>query len=235
MRLVAIEPARGTATPLLRAQGYTVDCFSRLHDGSAALRAGAYQAVLVAERLPDGDGIGWVRSFRAQGHRTPALVLGVSNRTEERIRALEAGADDCMPPCVDGRELVARVRAVLRRPADAAESWIEAGNIRIEPNSRDLRIGESQAAVARREFDLLAHLMRRHRRVVSRAALEALLYGHAEYITSNSLDVCVSRLRQHLAANSADHRVETIRGEGYRLTPIEAAAPVPQAALRKRA
>ena len=204
----------------LRACGYTPDQLDRLEDAVEALSLTPYSGMVLRRRFPDGDAIPWLCERRARGLPIPAVMVMGASSVEDRVLALDAGADDCVQLPIDDRELVARVRAVLRRPRVLELSLLRAGNIVLDRRSREVWINEAPVLLPRRELCLLEHLMRRFRRVVPREMLEDNLYGYADGWCANSLEVRLSRVRRHLASASADVAIHTVRAVGYTLQPI---------------
>jgi DNA-binding response OmpR family regulator len=145
---------------------------------------------------------------------TPAQDL------ERRIRALECGADDCVIDTLDARELVAKVRAILRRPPALRSQVIQAGNLRFDTEAREVFAGEKMIVLPRRELGILEHLMRSFNRTVTRDYLEAGIYGSFGEVCPNSIEVRISRLRRCLEQARANVEIKTLRGLGYRLQLI---------------
>lgn len=213
----------------LRAAGFYHDLHATLADAAEAFRMGEYAAAVVDERLRDGSGLSWVKGLRAKGEQVPAIAVIASPRPDDRAAALDAGFDDCLSAPVHGRELASRLRAVLRRPREVASSVLEAGNLRLDTEARELWVAGQLLSVPRREMSLIELLMRRYNRVVTRAAFENELYGQSEPVCPNSLEVRMSRVRRHLAYAGANVTIQTLRGTGYTLQPLDApvAAPAP--------
>lgn len=224
MRLLMLDEESNERRPwisALKRGGFGLDFFGFLSEGSEAISATAYAVFLINNRLPDGDAIGWLRDCRSSGVETPALVMAPASDVEERIRALESGADDCVTDGIDGRELVAKIRAILRRTPSLSPTLYSAGNVRLDTMSREVWVDGEQLVMPRRELSLLEHLMRSFNRTVRRESLDAQLYGSSGEVCPNSLEVRVSRLRRCLAQAGATAEIKTIRGIGYKLQLIE--------------
>lgn len=222
MRLLLVEddPDLGEAVRgNLERSGFTADLVDSAGDAEAALAATAYAALLLDLGLPDADGIDLIRSLRVSGNPLPVLVLTARDALDERVRGLEAGADDYILKPFAHPELVARIRAVLRRPGRDLGEAIRVGNLAFHPGSGSVSIDEAPLTVPRRELALLESLMRRNGRVVTRATLEDELWGFADEVESNTLESHVSRLRKRLAEAGARVRIHTVRGVGYMLAP----------------
>ena len=201
----------------LRGYGYTPDQLDNLGDAAEALSLTSYNGMVLRRRLTDGDSISWLRQCRARGVQVPAVVVMSASTVEERIEALDAGADDCVQLPVDQRELVARVRAVLRRPPVLEAASLQAGNVVMDVQSREVWVGEKPIVIPRLETCLLEHLMRRAGRIVPRGVLEENVYGHADDWCPNSLEVRVSRVRRRLTSANAGVVIHAVRGIGYTL------------------
>jgi DNA-binding response OmpR family regulator len=221
MRLLVLdaqaERSRGFVAAL-RGCGYTPDQLDTLGDATEALALTPYTGMLLRRSFPDGDGVAWLRQCRERGVPIPAVVMSAGS-VEERVEALNAGADDCLQTPVDARELVARVRAVLRRPHALEPALLRAGNLTMDQLSREVWVEAQPFALPRLEMCLLEHLMRRFGRVVPRDLLESNVYGHADDWCPNSLEVRVSRVRRRLAAAGASITIQAVRGVGYLLQP----------------
>lgn len=205
----------------LEKEGFTVDAFTSAHDGDAALGAVRYDAVILDLGLPDGDGIALLQSWRARGDTTPVLILTARDTVEDRVRGLDSGGDDYLLKPFAMEELVARIRALLRRPGGALGVTITAGNVSFDTTAREVRVGDVTMPISRREMEVLEQLMRRSGRVVPKDVIEENIYGFDEEVTSNSIEVHVSRLRKRLAQAGASVTVHTLRGIGYLLDEVE--------------
>jgi two-component system OmpR family response regulator/two-component system response regulator QseB len=195
----------------LRQLGFQVDW---VRDGAAAeneLRAQPYAAAVLDLGLPRKEGIDVLSSVRKLGIDLPVLVLTARDAVAERIRVLDAGADDYVVKPVDVRELAARLRALVRRAHGRPQERLQAGNVELEPAARRARIDDKPVDLAAREFDLLHILMLNAGRVLSREQLEQQLYQWGEEVDSNAVEVHIHHLRRKLRADL----IKTIRGVGY--------------------
>lgn len=221
MRLLLVEDHKDladSAVKTLRAGGFQVDAVDCLSDASLAAGSADYDALLLDRQLPDGDGLDWLAAHRRSGARTPAIVMTAA-RTDvaDRIAGLNEGADDYLVKPVDYGELVARVRAVLRRPQSLVESTVTVGNLALDTTARTISIAGAPLGLPRRELCLLECLVRRFGRAVQRATIEETLYGFNEEVTPNAIEVSVHRLRVALKASGASVTIHTVRGIGYML------------------
>ncbi len=221
MRVLFVEDNErlaGLVSRGLREAGFTIDWMGRVDEAEAASRALRYDAVILDLGLPDADGMSLLNLLRARGDSTPVLVLTARDAVHDRVKGLNQGADDYMLKPFALEELVARLRALLRRPGQALGVRLTLGNILLDTAQRDVRVGEEALNLTRREFGALELLIRRAGRVVSKLAMEETLYGFGEEVSSNAIEVLVHRLRRRLLAAGADSQIHTLRGVGYLLS-----------------
>ncbi len=164
--------------------------------------------------LPDVDGLDVCRLMRESGDWTPVIFVTARDDEVDRVVGLELGADDYVAKPFSPRELVARIRAVLRRGVPDSPGPIVVGNLRLDPAARTVAAAGARVALTATEFNLLEVLLRGRGRVVGRAELLATAWGHADYGSSRTVDVHVAQLRAKLGA---DCPIETVRGVGYRV------------------
>lgn len=220
MRLLLVEddPDLGEALVAnLARDGFAVDLVADCASAEAALASNSYALVLLDLGLTDGDGLDIVRRLRRRRSSVPVIVLTARDAIEDRVTGLEAGADDYLVKPFAHAELVARIRAVLRRPGRDLGAAIEVGRLVLEPATGDVSVGGRPLLLPRRERMLLEILMRRAGRVVTRRVLEEALWDQEKEIESNTLESHVSRLRKRLLEAGAGVQIRTIRGVGYML------------------
>jgi DNA-binding response OmpR family regulator len=205
------------STALSRA-GFVVDTFGTCADGGEALALTPYDAAILDLGLPDGDGLALLAAVRSSGNDVPILVLTARDAVEDRVRGLDSGADDYLVKPFAVSELVARTKALLRRPGGALGVILQAGNVTFDTIGRDVSIGDQTVALPRRESAILEHLMRRLGRVVPKAVLEEKLYGIDEELESNAIPVHVHHLRRKLLDAGGTAVIHTVRGVGYLLS-----------------
>lgn len=225
MRVLIVEDERRIVeilTAALRKSGFAVDAVETAADAGAALSTVSYDATILDLGLPDDDGLEVLASARRSGKEVPILVLTARDAVEDRVLGLDAGADDYLVKPFAMAELVARVKALLRRPGGALGAVLRAGNVTLDTLGRDAKVSDQAVSLSRREVSILEHLMRRLGRVVPRAVLEEKLYGFGEEIDSNAIPVHVHHLRRKLLASGATVEIHTVRGIGYLLTEPEA-------------
>lgn len=214
MRLLLVEDDTmiGEAVhDLLRAQDYAVDWVQDGDRADTALLAQHYDLVLLDLGLPGRDGLAVLRALRARQDRTPVLIATARDGVAERVRGLDAGADDYVLKPYDLDELLARIRALLRRAAGRAEPEYEHMGVCINPATREVTVQGQPVVLSAREWAVLEPLIARPGRVLSRQQLEDKLYGWGEEIGSNTVEVFVHGLRKKLGAAL----VLNVRGVGY--------------------
>jgi DNA-binding response OmpR family regulator len=221
MRLLLIEDEdrlAGTILTQLRRSGFVADRVGTAADADHALTTVRYDAVVLDLGLPDRDGLQVLAALRGRGDGLPVLVLSARGELDDRVDALNRGADDYLPKPFEAAELVARLKALLRRPSSFLGRFLEAGPLRLDTVAREVTVDGKPVALTRRETDLLEHLLRRNGRVVPKEFLEEKLYGFGDEVASNSVEVVVHRLRKRLDTSDAGTVIHTVRGVGYFLS-----------------
>jgi two-component system phosphate regulon response regulator OmpR len=221
-RLLLIDDdARLTAMvgDYLRNAGFEVDTAGSLLAGRQRLAAGAYDALVLDLMLPDGDGLDLTRELRAEARtrRLPLLMLTARGEPMDRILGLEIGADDYLPKPFEPRELLARVKALLRRAApDASDEVLRFGRLEIDLGERKARLDGRDCDLTGHQFDLLVVLAQSPGRVLSRDQIMDALKGHPIDAFDRSIDVHISRIRAVIEDDPKNpRRVLTVRGAGY--------------------
>ncbi|WP_158043531.1 response regulator [Skermanella pratensis] len=226
MRLLLVEDNERLAGLMaggLGRAGFAVDAFGSLEEADAAAAAADYDLIVLDLGLPDGDGLAWLKGFRARRRGTPVLVATARGGLGDRVSGLDTGADDYLVKPFEMDELLARCRALLRRPGSCLATVLTAGNVAFDTVSRRISVGGQVIDAPRRELDLIEILLRRAGQVVTRPVLEESLYGFNDEVTPNALEAHVSRLRRRLAEAGADAAIHTVRGVGYLLRAVGAA------------
>jgi DNA-binding response OmpR family regulator len=209
--LVEDEPEMASAlAAALKNYGMVVDHIATLADAEEAVSINAYGAILLDRQLPDGDGLSLIPKLRTKGAGVPIIVLTARGDLVDRVAGLNTGADDYLGKPFAVEELLARLRAVLRRPADLPSQTMRLGRLAFD-------IGNREASVAGRPLDLPRRELRRMGRTVARSSLEEAVYSIDDEIQSNALDTHVSRLRRKLSEAQAEVEIHGIRGVGYLL------------------
>jgi DNA-binding response OmpR family regulator len=204
----------------LRGAGFDVDVAPSLAAGRERLHAHSYDALLLDLMLPDGDGLDFTRALRAEARtrRLPLLMLTARGEPMDRIVGLELGADDYLGKPFEPRELLARVKALLRRaaPAAVADDVLSFGRLEVDLGAREARLGGQRCDLTSHQFELLAVLAQSAGRVLSRDQIMDALRGHPMEAFDRSIDVHVSRIRAAIEDDpKAPKRVLTVRGAGY--------------------
>jgi DNA-binding response OmpR family regulator len=205
----------------LRANGFEVDTAASLALGRQRLQAGAYDALVLDLMLPDGDGLDYTRELRGEPRtrRLPLLMLTARGEPTDRIVGLEIGADDYLPKPFEPRELLARVKALLRRAAPespADDEVLRFGRLEIDLGARQARLDGRPCDLTGHQFELLTVLAKSPGRVLSRDQIMDALKGHPLEAFDRSIDVHVSRIRAVIEDDpKAPRRVLTVRGAGY--------------------
>ena len=216
-RVLVVEDDEEIADVLrrsLRAEGYEVRAAS---DGIEALDlAVGYMPDLVVLDLglPRLDGVEVCRRLRAEGD-VPILILTARAETEDRVAGLDSGADDYLVKPFERKELLARIRALLRRRPPRGAASLQVADLTLNPDTREVRRGERDVELTNREFELLEHLMRNERLVVSRERLLDEVWGYDPMAATNTIDVFISNLRRKLEVGGENRLLHTKRGAGY--------------------
>jgi len=214
MRLLLVEDDTmigETVLDLLRDEHYAVDWVKDGEMAETALRTQAYDLVLLDLGLPRLDGLDVLRAMRARKDRTPVLVATARDSVPQRIAGLDAGADDYVLKPYDLDELLARIRALLRRASGRAEPVYEYEGVAINPATREVSVHGEPVTLSAREWAVLEPLLARPGLVLSRAQLEDKLYGWKDEVSSNAVEVYIHGLRRKLGADL----IQNVRGVGY--------------------
>lgn len=223
MRVLLIEDEREAArltASLISQAGFDVDqahCLSAARD---AVTRSNYDLLLLDRRLPDGDGLSLMSLARELRPGIRVMMLTAMDDTEEKVSSFDLGADDYVTKPFQGEELVARIRACVRRPGSGAPQPIAVGALFFDLATRDVRIAGKPVVLHRRELVLLESLLRRVNRIVSRESLLNDVFSPNEDVQDNTLDTAVSRLRRRLMALDAGVAIHTVRGVGYMATEL---------------
>jgi len=220
MRILLIEDELRLADALgsaLRRERFVVDHVSGLDAARDAIAIADFDLVLLDRTLPDGEGLSALPVLRASNPGIHVIVLSARSGLDDRITGLDRGADDYLTKPFSMDELLARIRAVRRRPIAMVGAKISAGSLVFDVAHEDVDVNGLRIDLPRRELRVLATLIRRRGRTVLREALENAVFGFDDEIQSNTLDSHVSRLRRRLNAAGAGVEIHAIRGVGYLL------------------
>ena len=201
----------------LKRHDIVADHAASLLEAEGFVAIDSYDAILLDRQLPDGDGLALVPRLRAAGNTTPVLMLTARGDISDKVDGLDMGADDYLAKPFAFEELLARLRALLRRPAPLQTQTIRAGHLALDVRHREASIRGEPLSLPRRELLVLEALMRRTGRMVQREALMEAVFGLDDEIQSNALDTHVSRLRRKLTEAEGGVEINGIRGVGYLL------------------
>ncbi len=220
MRILLVEDEPQMASALRGALGkhdIVMDHVATLSDAEIVLGDGAFDAILLDRQLPDGDGLQLIPRIRSRGFTLPIIVITARGQTPDKITGLETGADDYLTKPFVFDELLARLRAVMRRPGTIRPNLISLGGLTFDVTHSDVRVAGKPLDMPRREALVLECLIRRAGRMVSRSALMEAVFSFDDEIQSNALDAHISRLRRKLAASRSGLMINVVRGVGYLL------------------
>jgi len=220
MRVLVIEDEPKMAALVargLREDGHAADVASRGEDGLWMANSAPYDAIVLDVMLPGLDGFATCRRLREQGTWTPVLMLTARDAVKDRVAGLDAGADDYLLKPFSFSELLARLRALVRRAPSERPTQLEAGDLRLDPAARRVWRGETELELSAKEFALLELMLRRRGQTLSRAQLLEGAWDLAFESRSNLVDVYVRYLRDKIDRPFGRRSIETMRGVGYRL------------------
>jgi DNA-binding response OmpR family regulator len=218
MRLLYVEDNEKLAQNIctsLQKSSFTVDVVNTGEDAIHALKSYDYDAIVLDLGLPDMDGLVVLKEFKLAKPETPVIICTARDALDDRLKGLNSGSDDYLVKPFDVSELIARTKAVLRRPGGALGLVLEAGNIHFHTVDRSVKISDKTAKLSKRELDLLELFMRRKGRIQSKEAIENALYGFDAPPTLNAIEVATHRLRKKLLDLGATSKIQTLRGIGY--------------------
>jgi two-component system, OmpR family, response regulator len=224
MRCIIIEDEPQIAaylTRLLDQINAVVDSVETACDAREALANFNYDLAIVDRMLPDGDGLDVVAELRRKSDRPAILMLTAKDAKDDIIDGLEGGADDYLGKPFEPMELIARVRAILRRPRLSASQTLSFGNVELCVDSNEAMVGEKRVMLRRREALVFEALLIRRGRVVTKQVLAEAVYRFNDEIESNAIEAQVSRLRRKLTGLDANLEIRSLRGIGYILRLVD--------------
>jgi two-component system, OmpR family, response regulator MprA len=201
---------------VLASHGFDVEVAAGGDEALTQLRERPFDLVVLDVMMPGSDGIEVCETLRAQGDELPVLMLTARDAIRDRVAGLDAGADDYLVKPFANEELVARVRALLRRSGRSVESLAFA-DLELDLLTRDARRGDRAIELSRIEFELLEFFLRHPRQVLSRSLIYERVWGYDGSLSSNSLDVFVGHLRRKLESGGERRLIHTVRGVGFTL------------------
>jgi len=221
MRVLVVEDEPGIAQFIrqgLSEAGYAVDVAHDGHEGLDYAFVAEYDVLVLDILLPKLDGLRVLRVLRDRGVKTPVLLLTAKDTVEDRVRGLDVGADDYLVKPFAFPELVARLRALLRRPPLQMDPILHLGDLTMDTARREVRRGGRLIELSPREFTLLAYLMRHPRQVLTRTQITEHVWNFDFFSDSNVIDVYIGYLRRKIDRGFARPLLHTVRGVGYRLS-----------------
>jgi heavy metal response regulator len=220
MRLLVVEDEKKVASFVkkgLEEEGYAVDVAADGEEGLAIALERVHDLIILDIRLPKIDGLRVLQALRQDNVTTPVLLLTVRATIEDKVLGLDAGADDYLTKPFAFQELVARVRALLRRRAETDPTILQVGDLSLDPARRTVTRGDVKIDLTAREFALLDYLMRNPGRVLTRTMIAEHVWDYSFDTSTNVIDVYVNYLRKKIDADREPKLLHTVRGVGYML------------------
>lgn len=222
MRVLLVEDEaqiRQALVDRLQATGFVVDEAGDGEEGLYYFNEFPYSAAIVDLGLPKLDGIGLIQQVRAQGNKTPILILTARDHWQEKVAGLDAGADDYVAKPFQAEELLARINALVRRAAGHASAKIAFGQIALDLKEQRVWLGAQEVEVTDFEYRLLAYFFQHPDEILSKSLLMDQLYGQDAEADSNTIEVFIRRVRKKIDPDNTLKPIETLRGRGYRFCP----------------
>lgn len=223
MRLLLVEDNQELSrwlSAVLQEEAFQVDCVHDAEMANALLGGEHYDAVLLDLKLPNASGQSVLRRLRRQQDQTPVMVLTASDSLDMKVECLETGADDYMVKPFEVRELVARIKALIRRRSGSATPTLSCADLSYDTNTRQFQLDGQALTLPPREHSLLEALLMNQGKTMSKASLMQSVFGLGAEASEDALEIYVHRLRRKLEASQA--AIVTLRGLGYLLTPRQA-------------
>lgn len=220
MRLLLVEDTERLSqllSEVVHSANWAIDPVKTVEEAKEAIRTVPYDLLVIDLGLPDGDGIELIKYIRTNRHQQPILIITARGGIDDKIAGLDAGADDYLVKPFNHSEFLARCRAVLRRPKNTTNPTLTAGKITYDPAQGVALCSNENLDLAPRERTILEVLMRETGRVVAKRKLEHALSEFGDEMSSNAVEVAVSRLRKKLEKYPTETSLETVRGVGYLL------------------
>lgn len=220
MRILVVDDDRRLCAVIKRGlleQGYAVDLAYDGEEGEYLAEINPYDVIILDIMLPSKDGMEVCQELRAKKVNTPILMLTAKDTVEDRVTGLDKGADDYLVKPFAFSELLARIRALLRREGTSKSPEIRVGDLVLNTLTREVRRGHRPIELTTKEYVILEYLMRRPRAVVTRTMIEEHAWDYDFDSMSNLVDVYIRRLRRKIDAEGEDSLIQTVRGAGYRL------------------
>ena len=228
MRILVIEDETGLQADIrqrLETEGYIVDTSGEGNEGLYFATEYPLDAAIIDIGLPGISGIEIIQRLRDQGHTLPVLILTARSRWQEKVEGLEAGADDYLVKPFQMEELLARLKALLRRATGTPTTELRCGAVALNLGTQQVLLNEKVLDVTAFEYRMLEYLMRHSSEAVSKSRLADYLYPHDDDRDSNVIEVIIGRLRKKLDPNGSLLPIETLRNRGYRFTLCDGGEP----------
>jgi DNA-binding response OmpR family regulator len=220
MRILVVEDERRLAGIIKRGlweENYSVDTSFDGEDAQYMAETIAYDLIILDVMLPKKDGVTVCHELRTKMINTPILMLTARDTVEDRVRGLDSGADDYMVKPFAFSELLARVRALLRRKAISKTARLHVGDLAMDTLTREVRHGDRKIELTTKEYSILEYFMRHPNIIITRTMLEENAWDYEFDIASNIIDVYIRRLRSKVDDEGKESLIQTVRGAGYRL------------------
>lgn len=224
MKILIVEDDQTLAKNLkgvMSKEGFLVDTAATVEDGITEIEVNSYDCIVLDINLPDGSGFELLENLRKADNRTPTIIVTARGQVEDRIKGLNLGADDYVAKPVDTDELIARMRAVIRRNSNSALPVIKVGDLIVKPAEHLATIGNTVLDLTAKEFAVLEYLAIHSEQVVTRTMLMDHVWGSDFDTFSNVIDVYIRNIRRKLEKHSSSKLITTIRGKGYILKAHE--------------
>lgn len=224
MKILIVEDNQTLAKNLkqvLVKDGFAVDTSSTREDGLAQAEINEYDCIVLDINLPDGSGFDLLADLRKAENKTPVIIVTARGQVEDRIKGLNLGADDYVPKPVDSNELIARIRAVIRRNTQSALPVLTIGDLVVRPAEQNASVNDHTLDLTAKEFAVLEYLAQHNGQIITRTMLMEHIWGSDFETFSNVVDVYIRNLRRKLEKHSKINLIKTIRGKGYILGKYE--------------
>jgi len=218
MKLLLIEDDKVLSKNIkksLETERFAVDSAETLENAHVAIEVNDYDCIILDIGLPDGSGFNLLEKLRGDDNKTPVVIVTARGEVDDRVKGLNLGADDYVPKPVDSTELVARIRAVIRRNASASLPIIKIGDLVVKPINHEAKVGKTILDLTAKEFSVLEYLALHHGEAVTRSMLMEHIWGSEFDTFSNVIDVYIKNLRKKIGALTKSSLITTIRGKGY--------------------
>lgn len=218
MKLLLIEDdliLANNLAKILHQAGFVIEAAQTQETGLIKLDVNDYDCLVLDISLPDGNGFDLLASLRQMKNKIPVIIMTARGQVEDRVKGLDLGADDYLAKPVDSHELIARIRAIIRRHANSALPVISVGDLILKPASHLAKIKDRELNLTAKEFSVLEYLALHHGQIITRSMLMEHVWGSDFDIFSNVIDVYIKNLRQKITKHTQSQLITTIRGKGY--------------------